>query len=317
MIDWNQLSRIPLKAELYDRETYFREALSQAERLLGGRAKSVLHRSALMMIKPDGLISGKAPQIIDFLREHDLEIVAVRGFTMHRLQWRELWRYQLTASTLDRLMVNDLVFANPCLMLCLRDVSEAALPATVRLSVLKGPSDVSQQTPDCLRSRMAQPNRVFSLFHVADEPADLLRELAIFLDTADRAAVFDALARGVLADAERRLLEATVAESVRAPRSLDAHQALVRARQAFDGRAASLDATDRDRIEADLNAMAAGRRIAWHPFARALAACDLGLDPWDLTILGASFIVYDDPGASKQIVAAGQSPWLDAAPASG
>lgn len=311
MIDWNDLSRIPLKAELYGRETYFREALSQAEGLWGERARSVLHRSALLMIKPDGLVSGKAQRIVEFLQAHDLRIVAVRKFAMHRLQWRELWRYQLTASTLDRLMVNDLVFANPCLMLCLCDVSGAALPATVRLSVLKGPSDVSQQTPDCLRSRMAQPNRVFSLFHVADEPADLLRELAIFLDTADRAAVFEAFAQGALADAERRLLEDTVAESVRAPRELDARAALVRVRQAFDRRAAALDAGDRGRIEADLDAMAAGQRIAWRPLVRALAASDLDLDPWDVTILGAGFIVYDDPGASKQIVAAGQSPWLE------
>ncbi len=310
MIAWKHLTRIPLKAELYAREPYFREALCEAEEILGASAVDVLHRGALLMIKPDGLIGGHAVRIVEFLQEHGLKIVAVRKFVMNRLQWRELWRYQLTASTLDRLMVNDLVFSNPCLMLCLRDESGSDIPATVRLSVLKGPSDVSQQSPDCLRSRMAQPNRVFSLFHVADEPADLLRELSVFLDASDRAAVFKALAGAELPEAERGALEHTIAESQRTARSLDAAEALDRVRDAFVAQVGTSIDAERAVIDDALRAMSSGERIAWRPFARALARSGLTLDAWDIAILGASYIVYDDPGASKQIVAAGQAPWL-------
>jgi nucleoside diphosphate kinase len=309
MTNWKYLTRIPLKAKLYDREPYFREALSELEEALGAATIDVLHRGALLMIKPDGLIGGHAIRIVNFLQEHGFKIVAVRGLLLSRLQWRELWRYQLTASTLDRLMVNDVVFSNPCLLLGLYDVTESDIPATVRLSVLKGPSDVSQQPPDCLRRLMAQPNRVFSLFHVADEPADLMRELSIFLDAADRTKVFKALGGAELSEAERRILEDAVAESQRSIRSLNAVEALKRLREAFAKKAGALADAERIVIADALGAMSDGKRIAWRPFAHALSRSGLTLDPWDIAILGASYIIYDDPGANKQIIAAGQASW--------
>ncbi|TXH76054.1 MAG: nucleoside-diphosphate kinase [Lysobacteraceae bacterium] len=308
---WKQLTRIPLKARLYAREPYFREGLDQAWRCLGDATPETLHRSALMMIKPDGLIGGKAPRIVEFLHEYGFEIVAVRHFVLHRLQWRELWRYQLTAATLDRLMVNDLVFSEPGLMLCLRDTTVSPLPATVRLSELKGPSDVAQQTPGCLRRLMAQPNRVFSLFHVADEPADLLRELSIFLDAWDRARVFNALMGvGALPEDEQSRLDGVVEASRRSARSLDAGHALARVRAALGAQRGSIAETEWAALHAALQSMAEGERIAWRPFADALARSGLMADPWDIAILGASFIVYDDPEASKQLVAVGHAPWL-------
>jgi nucleoside diphosphate kinase len=308
---WKQLTRIPLKARCYAREPYFREALDDARERLGEDGADVLHRSALLMIKPDGLISGNAPRIAGFLRQHGFEIAAVRRLVLNRWQWRELWRYQLTSSTLDRLLVNDLVLSHPCLLLCLRDTTASRLPATVRLSALKGPSDVAQQKPGQLRRLMAQPNRVFSLFHVADEPADLLRELSIFLDSQDRLRVFAALSSSAaLPEDEERLLAQTLDASRDSARSLDAAAALVRVRAALAAVPDLSDRTDAGLLDSACRAMAEGGRIAWRPFAQALARSGAAIDDWDIAILGASFIVYDDPGARKQIVAVGEQPWL-------
>ena len=117
--------------------------------------------------------------------ENEFEIVAARSITFDRLLWRALWQYQLTSATLDRLGVSDRhLAAGPGLLLVLRSTDGHDLPATVRLTSLKGSATLEQQVRGTLRHRLGQANRVLSLLHVADEPADLVRELGVFFDRA-------------------------------------------------------------------------------------------------------------------------------------
>ena len=101
-------------------------------------------------------------------------------------------------------------------------------------------------------------------------------------------------------------------QSNRQARPLDAQAAVQRA---LAGVMQALPQTPFDRlpplmqVQTDLQCMAAGRCIAWRPFARALDACELRLDEWDLATLAASFIVYDEPGHAKQIVGVDPASW--------
>jgi nucleoside diphosphate kinase len=311
-MDWDILTRIPLKAQLYERETYFRDGLTDAIEALGNGTAQTLQHSAILMVKPDGLVSGKASTIVEFLRNNGFAIVAVETPTLSRFHWRELWRYQLTSATQDRLAVNDLVLRHVSLLLVLRHEGDCDIPATVRLSGLKGPSDVASQSPDCLRRLIAQPNRIFSFFHVADEPADLLRELAVILDVPERRRVLAALAGDILSPVDRQRLDDALRASARSSRPLDGESAVRRALQTLErsendqGPHAALAL---QRVRCDLDRMGRGERIAWRPFMRALDAAGIQLDPWDLATLGASFIVYDEPGMSKQILAVDATLW--------
>jgi nucleoside diphosphate kinase len=291
-------TRSPIKAELYGLETYFREGLADATQVLGDGVTAALLKSALLVIKPEGLASGKATTIVDFVREHGFSIAAVELPRLSRFQWRELWRYQLGAATLDRLAVNDLILQDQALMLLLRHEGMLDVPATVWLASLKGPSDVSLQSPGCLRKLLAQPNRLFSFFHVSDEPADILREIAILLDVPARRRVLSTLAvSGRLSPVEQQLLDDTLAASDRAARPLDAQVSLERVEQAFRG----ISGAAAERVRANLASMRRGDRISWRPFAQAVGEAGVELDRWDLATLGASFIVYDEPGTSKLI----------------
>lgn len=307
-IPWHLLTRVPLKASLYARETYFREGLADAQRCFGSDFEALCARSALLMVKPDGLMAGKAAAIVDFIRAHGYSIVAVESPTLTPHHWRELWRHQLTSATLDRLAVNDLVFRHPALMLLLLDDGRAPWPATVRLSTLKGPSDVTQQSPDCLRYRIGQPNRVFSYFHVADEPADLLRELGVLLDGPARRRVMGALRQGRLAPQDDQRWREVVACSSRNARRLDAAEAIERVARALETHPGENTAA-RTHLHEDLERMRQGQKIAWLAFADALARTQAGVDLWDLATLGANFIVCDEPGHAKQLVAGDPSNW--------
>jgi len=312
-MQWTAFTRIQLKALVYERETYFREGLADASDIWGKSIDTVLKKIALLIIKPDGLKAGKARVVLESLEANDFSVVAVEVTEMMRIHWRELWRYQLTSATLDRLAVNDIVLRDRALLLLLRYDKELTLPASVRLSKLKGPSDVSLQSPNCLRRALEQPNRIFSFIHVADEPADVLRELAILLDRPARRELVQRFADGELTRADHDLLQEVVANSEASKKAIDVKGSLERVELAVLSSQSERD-ENVQRVLDDLSQMRSGERISWRRFVEALAASGAEVDPWDLATLGASFIVYDEPGHPKLITAVDASLWNELQP---
>ena len=280
--------------------------------VLGDDAGPVLRHGATLMMKPDGLAAGKLGTVSGFLADNGFTVVAVARPELTRFTWRELWRYQLTPSTCDRLAVNDLVLCRPALLLVLRHDDPEGVPATVRLAGLKGPADVADQWPGCLRARLAQPTKVFSYVHVADEPVDLVRELGVLLEPPERARVLAALRDRdrPLPAADRALLDGALEADRRVVRDMDPAAAVERAADALaalpDERRSGPAA---DRLRADLDRMRAGGPIAWAPFAWAVAETGVKLDEWDLALLGACFISTDVPGVGKAIGSVRADDW--------
>ncbi len=292
------LTRLPLKAELYQRETYFREGFSDAVESFGPAVGELLHRSALLMVKPDGLVAAKLRTVVEYLGEHDFEIVAAQPMSFTPHSWRELWRYQLTSATLDRLKVNEHVLSRPALLLLLRSGEGHEVPGTVRLSGLKGSATLSAQRPGTLRSLLGQPNRVLSFIHVADEPADLVRELGLLCDRATRLRLLTALAEGRLSAEGRAVLDEELRRCDEGGLDLSPEPAVERVARAVRECPQADDPAAGWLLE-QLAAMSRGERVAWRPFVRELERLDLELDHWDLAVLGTHFITYDEPGWAK------------------
>jgi nucleoside diphosphate kinase len=296
-VDWADLTRMPTKSRIYRRETYFREGLRDTERVLGDRAGEVLRRHALLMVKPDGIAAGKVGAVLDYLSDQGFAVQGVRLPVLHGQLWREMWRYQLTSATIDRLGLNDLIYVGAGLMLLLRDQRPGPLPATMRLASLKGSADLSKQKPGTLRDLLGQRNRNFSYIHVADEPADLVRELGLLLDPAQRLAALAGLAaEGPGPDDAARLDEVLTAE-----RAAVAHRSFA-TDAATD---AVLDALKRsehgDRAIRLLERMRLGEPVAWIEVAEAVHESGAAVDRWDLATVGASLITCDEPGETKLI----------------
>ncbi|WP_423395543.1 nucleoside-diphosphate kinase [Burkholderia sp. LMG 21824] len=306
---WDWLTRIPHKATLYEREVYFRESLADAQRVLDSGVAQTLRNCAFIVVKPDGVLAGKVVPILDFLEKHAFTVIAVEHPVLGRFQWREMWRYQLTSATLDRLAANELVLQGQCLMLLVVQEIRQPLPATVRISSLKGPSQLELQWPGCLRQLIGQPNRIFSHIHVADEPADFVRELGILFEQADRLRIFQILKEQepLSFDAAQRLKD-IAATSQAAPKIFDAAGALTRVEQAA-ANSIELEEHAKAAITAHLELMRQGRKIDWAPFARLLQPIMHRLDRWDLGLLVSSYIVYDEFGFSKQIAGVDAAAW--------
>ena len=299
----NELTRMAVKATAYQADTYYREAAADAERRLGADAVPLLRRAALLMIKPDGRAAGVSRTVLDWLAGRGFTVVYACEVDFTRHIWNDLWRYQLNSATVDRLLVNELVLAGPASLLVLRDTTDAPLPATVRLAGEKGSADLSQQRAGTLRSLLRQPSRMLSYIHVADEPADLVRELGLLMPRSGRRRLWQAIADpevdpGV-ADAVDGLVRAAATE----PYDFDLASCRARVDTTLDrvGSAAA--------ARAWLAAADAGTPPPWPELMAALEAAGISLARWDLALLGASYVQPDQPGASKLIGNADPTQW--------
>lgn len=300
-LDWHSIARVAGKAGLYADDALFQTGLAEFE-MLGGRFDT-LHRLALLMVKPDGVAAGKGAETLRFLSEHGFVVIA-RSWTVFRRQtWEALWRYQLTSATADRLAVNELVLDGPALVLVLRHPAHAP-PASVRLSRLKGPSDIARQESGCLRNRLGQPNRVLSFVHVADEPADVLREMPILLTGAERDRMWREALGGATLDPEDVAHE--LAE-LGPPRAVDLRLSLSRVNACVA--ASDYDRPARASALRRLEGVRSGERLDWNAFTRELADAGARCDRWDLCVIGSSYIVYDRPGGAKTIPPGGNELW--------
>ncbi len=305
------LTRNPLKSRLYDREPYFRESFGDlADRLGEGTVTTVL-RHGLVVVKPDGNALGVTSTALDFYARHGFEPVDIRPVAFTHSVWQALWVYQVTQASIDRLLVNDLVLVGDALALVMRDTTDSPLPAAVRLSELKGPARMEEQDFDCLRRAIGQPDRIFSLVHSADEPADVVRELGILFRQGERRRVATAMASGTLSPTAARLLAEVRRSDERPRRTFDRETSRKQVVAAITRRLSDQDLPEglRESLTRAVDDLDARRELRVRQLFGALLDAEVQVDSWDLAAAVSEAMVYDVPGASKVIDNFGAAPW--------
>ncbi|MET7573527.1 hypothetical protein ABZT04_34305 [Streptomyces sp. NPDC005492] len=305
------LTRNPLKSSLYSQEPYFRESLCDLEHLLGESTPTTVLRHGLVVVKPDGHALGATSTVLDFYARHGFTPVDARPVTFTRSVWRSLWVYQMTQASIDRLLVNDLVMDGEGIALLLRDTTDAPLPAAVRLSELKGPARMEKQSEDCLRRAVGQPNRIFSLVHSADEPADLVRELGILFGQGERRAMATAMGSGTLSESGIQLLETVRRYDERPRRIFDQDASRKQVIAAISQRLAEreLPTASREALVSAIDDLESGRVLRASAFFAALLDAAVTADSWDLAVAVSDVIEDDVPGVSKVIDNFGAAAW--------
>jgi hypothetical protein len=292
---WLGLTTLREKFLLYAVESYFRESWLDACTELGAQRFQVLQSYALVIFRPDAVVFGRIERALALLSERGFVPVLARQLQLDRLNTRELWRYQWNAATVDRLAVCELLTAaTPSVLIMLRDAAPLpGIPASVRLARLKGSPQPWERRPGDLRTELRSSNRMITFIHVADEPADLVRELGILFDRAVRRSIFATLRKSASLDATGQALGlARKLTRKHPPVALDPHQALGRVLQAVEEAAATgAPAEPVDALRRHLQGCRSGKSLAWLEFADALRAA--GAEPrlWDLILVGAEWIV--------------------------
>lgn len=179
---WRVYTALSAKWGYYSLEIFFREAL---EAINTGfdceRVAYLLQRIAKVTLKPEGLVGGRLNALLRFLHYHGFKLLDVGRVHYSRYVSREIWRYQWNTATLDRIALSDFIAEQgPALEITVLDTRpKPPIPGTLRLRSLKGSAVPELRSPSSMRSMCGAPNRVLSIVHTVDEPADIIRELGI------------------------------------------------------------------------------------------------------------------------------------------
>lgn len=192
-----RLTTVGEKLEWYGFDPYFRDGCDEVRAITDAGGRVDLWNSSFLVFRPDAVVTRRISPAIDVLLDNGFSILKTYEFRYTHLSVRECWRYQNNINTRDRLAAMDLLMTSTPSLLCLvRSPCDADdLPASARLKALKGPSAPERRKPGQLRYEMGGPQAsMLTFIHAPDEPADLLRELAVFLDPARRRQAYAVLA---------------------------------------------------------------------------------------------------------------------------
>jgi nucleoside diphosphate kinase len=181
------LSRDPNKLSRYAEDTYFQEGWDHLQELCVDPV-GFTYRHGLVLLKSDAVVARKLLPALDWLADNGFRVVAARPVQMHTTRARSLWYFQWNAATVYRRRIADLCLsAAESMLLVLR--AEGELPTSVLVTDGKGPTEPDSREPGQLRYVLGRYSYLLNLVHTTDEPADVVRELAVCLDSADRARV--------------------------------------------------------------------------------------------------------------------------------
>lgn len=181
------LTKSPTKARAYSVDPYFREGWETLGECVGSieQRRRFAWSKVPVCLRPDAIAAGRGDVLLARLADEGLRPVAAREVRFDRWLVREVWRYQLNVATPERIAMMDLILVGRPGLLVLFD-GGAEMPETPRcvaLRAVKGPSAPSRRTPSQLRATLSEGRAsVFTLIHTPDEPIDVVRDLAVFLD---------------------------------------------------------------------------------------------------------------------------------------
>ncbi|WP_423461862.1 nucleoside-diphosphate kinase [Promicromonospora sp. MS192] len=298
-IDWSALTRDDAKRYFYAMDTHFREGLSETRSIFGDQWREILFSSALILVKPDGVAAGKFGIIREYFTSRGVQILDLERLKFNRHIHRELWRYQHTLATPDRLAVEELVLRSGHSFLLLARAERPVVPASVHVSELKGAATVEATGQATLRSLLDRPNPLFSMLHTSDEPADLIRELAILVPPTGRHRLWNTLARGkpaigIEAALDRVERDHSVGVDVALDRSVERVIRIIESCLSDPQYKAAASAALRY-----IQAARDGIYLPWREFVRLISGLPIGIDTWDLAITGSSYVRFNEEGAEK------------------
>ncbi|GAA1796031.1 nucleoside-diphosphate kinase [Planosporangium flavigriseum] len=296
------------KYEAFMAEAYLRQGLRDIRDVLGDAGSPLMQRVAMIIIKPEAVVGGRAVPIIEFLESHAFVPILFRRVQLTRNLINTIWRYQWNVATLDRLDLAESLYCagEGVLVICRDDLFDNETPAPVRLRKLKGPAQPELRTPGHLRTAIAAPNRTMSMVHACDEPVDLIRETSILFERVDRRQLYSEIGAGYRGTKSSELLKAIQEmASLGEANDLSYESSLLRLRDLV------APASFNRLIEMIDPSGPKGRhwRPSWIEIEELVRTTAPALSVWDRMVIGATLIEHDEPGSVCTIDDDGVAHW--------
>ncbi|MER8226346.1 hypothetical protein ABTZ58_38795 [Streptomyces sp. NPDC094143] len=191
---WDRLTDTDGKADVFARDLFALEGWASLAGQLGEQqAYAFAERTSLMWLRPDAFAAATARGVLAAAEAAGFRPLAAQPVRLERCGIRVLWAYMCRWATTERLMLLDALAAlGPGLLVVWTAGTGSARaaggePVSVRMTRLKGRNDARRREQASLRAVAGSPNRALTMLHTPDDPADVVRELAVFCDRAERA----------------------------------------------------------------------------------------------------------------------------------
>lgn len=179
---------------LYDKEISYRMVCNMVKMYWPNQYKKELCKYGLMLIKPEAIITGKAPEIIDILRTTGYELIYYVQKNIGSVRASEMWKFSWLHSSLENILINQKLFSIcDSLILILRAQNLENKSVAAMLTDLKGSALEAQRKPHQIRYKLRPINYVLNYVHTSDDTSDFLREIGILLDWDELNQAFDTI----------------------------------------------------------------------------------------------------------------------------
>ncbi|WP_067657574.1 nucleoside-diphosphate kinase [Nocardia harenae] len=201
-----RLTPQPEKVTAYRGDTYVAETVEQLERL-GVDPAAFATGHSMLLLKPDAIVARAVEPTLKWLGDNDYRVVAADRVPVNRHLARALWYYAWNIASPERRRLADLLVDISDALVLVVTAPADPLPVPVRLARAKGPTDPRRRRPGELRHLLGRDNYLLNLVHTPDDPADVLRELAIYFPEPRRAQIIGQTSRAAAGDAGVAALE--------------------------------------------------------------------------------------------------------------
>lgn len=186
------LTRDEGKIAHYRDDPYFWEG--RASYLAADPAGEALKHLTFLLVKPEAIVGRRVAPILEFLRSQGHRIIGTWPVRMGRHEARGLWRYSLNTLPIAHIRALEMLVTGGELFLVGLDhqLTSGEASAAELLSRAKG-SSAHPDAGGTLRERLGCPALMLNFVHAPDEPADVLRELAVLCDAPQQEQIIAAL----------------------------------------------------------------------------------------------------------------------------
>lgn len=289
----SRLTPSPDKVEAYVGDTYVLESVEHLSRL-GIDPAAFSRRHSLLLLKPDAIVARAVEPTLEWLSANGFGVVAAYRVPVDRHLARALWYFAWNIASPERRRLADLLVDISDALVLVVSGADGELPLPVRLTEAKGATDPRKRRPGELRHLLGLHNYLLNLVHSPDDPADVLRELAIYFDEPTRAELLTGLGTDGDTHAEARRIAAELYAATPSG-SFDRSSALARIARDLGVEEPSAD----------------------EDCARLLySAWDAGadLDPWSVIVLGSYVLPMRSGAQSQTLRPVAANDWLEARP---
>ncbi|MBF6172169.1 nucleoside-diphosphate kinase [Nocardia blacklockiae] len=291
------LTPLPDKADRYAADTYVQECVAQLDEI-GTDAARFAREHSMLLLKPDAIVARAVRPSLEWLRDNDFRVVSAQTLPVNRHLVRALWYFAWNIASPERRRLADLLVGISDALVLVVSGPVADLPTPVRLTAAKGATDPRKRRPGELRHLLGRDSYLLNLVHSPDDPADVLREFAIYFDERTRSRVLAQVGTGADCSAHAAELAGDLYHRTPA-RDFDRGAAVARI-LADLGRPP--DGVDPDSDEACAGLL----RAAW--------AADRAMDPWSVIVLGSQVLPMRTGSGPQALRPVGAHDWLEARP---